>query len=164
MHAFMTRIRRIGLGRTSLILLCLACAPAEVSPSRSTDSPADLEAMARSHYEGYTQAIATPRRDAIAGFYAVNGATRVINGVASHRSRAALDSSYRGPWSPPAYFAWDTLAFDSIGPGQVLVTGLFHWQSAGQSDTMPWIYAALLHAADSGLAIVFEHETIRPKR
>lgn len=156
----MRRCATVGVVTT----LALACAPTPPSESERVVAPADLEAAAASMYEGYTSAIATPRREAIAGFYHPDGATRVINGVANRRTRAALDSSYRGPWSPPAYFAWDTLAFDSIGPGQVLVTGLFRWQGAGQQDTMPWIYASLLHATDSGLAIVFEHETIRPPR
>ena len=62
----------------------------------------------------------------------------------------------------PAFFAWEALAFDSIAPGQVLVTGGFLWQSAGQPDTARFIYAALLEAVDSGLAIRFEHETARP--
>lgn len=145
-------------------MLSVACAQTPSSGSEQATAPTDLAAAAASMYEGYTSAIATPRREAIAGFYHPDGATRVINGVANRRTRAALDSSYRGAWSPPTYFAWDTLAFDAIGPGQVLVTGLFRWQGAGQRDTVPWIYASLLHATDSGLAIVFEHETIRPPR
>jgi hypothetical protein len=149
---------------TIVVTLSMACAPEPSPGSERGAAPAELEATARQMYDGYTSAIATPHREAIAGFYHRDGATRVINGVTSRRTRAALDSSYRGPWSPPAYFAWDTLAFDAIAPGEVLVTGLFRWQGAGQRDTVPWIYAAVLHRVDSGLAIVFEHETIRPPR
>ena len=47
---------------------------------------------------------------------------------------------------------------------QVLVTGGFLWQSAGQQDTAHYIYAALLEAVDSGMAMRFEHETARPVR
>jgi hypothetical protein len=63
---------------------------------------------------------------------------------------------------PPACFAWDSLTFDSLAPGEVIVTGGFRWQSPGQADTLRFIYAALLLAHDSGLGIVFEHETLRP--
>jgi len=44
----------------------------------------------------------------------------------------------------------------------VLVTGGFRWQGAGEPDTARFISAALLVAQDSGMAIVFEHGTLRP--
>ena len=125
--------------------------------------PDDLKASAAALYEAYGSALATPRRGDIAGFYHYDGALRVFNGVARRVTRAELQSQYQGYWSPPAFFAWEGLAFDSIGPGQVIVTGGFRWQSAGQQDTVPYIYAALLVAVDSGMAIVFEHETLRPR-
>jgi hypothetical protein len=125
--------------------------------------PADLKASAATMYEAYGSALATPRRGAIAGFYHQDGALLVFNGDASRLSRDELKLRYQGSWSPPAFFAWDALVFDSIGPGEVIVTGGFRWQSVGQLDTVPYIYAALLVAVDSGLAIVFEHETVRPQ-
>lgn len=84
--------------------------------------------------------------------------------MARRFTRAELRSKYLDSWSPPAFFAWEGLHFDSIGPGEVIVTGGFRWQSTGQMDTVPYIYAALLVAVDSGMAIVFEHETLRPPR
>jgi hypothetical protein len=125
--------------------------------------PADLKASAAAFYEAYGSALATPRRGAIADFYHHDGALVVFNGRASRLSRDDLQRKYKGSWSPPAFFAWDGLTFDSIGPGEVIVTGSFRWQSAGQRDTIPYVYAALLVAVDSGLAIVFEHETIHPQ-
>lgn len=52
----------------------------------------------------------------------------------------------------------------SISAGQVVVTGGLRWQTAGKPDTARYIYAALVVAVDSGMAIVFEHETLRPPR
>lgn len=140
----------------------MACAP-RPAPVRGV-AAAELTASAAAHYQAYGQALATPQREAIAAFYHPDGVLLVLNGASERHSRAVIDRRYREQWSPPAYFAWDDLTFDSIGPGQVLVNGGFRWQSAGQQDTVPFIYAALLVAVDSGMAIAFEHETLRPRR
>jgi len=76
-------------------------------------------------------------------------------------TRDALDSLYRGAWSPPVYFAWDGLTFDSLDVATVAVSGRALWQGARQVDTTVFEYAAVVVAVDSGLAIVFEHETRR---
>lgn len=149
---------------SALALLGTACASNVTPASTPTRSSADLRASAAAHYEAYGSALSTPRREQIAGFYHADGALIVFNGEARRQTQAELRTRYENSWSPPAFFAWDGLRFDSIGPGQVLVTGGFKWQSAGQRDTVPFIYAALLVAEDSGLAIVFEHETLRPGR
>ncbi len=154
---------RFGMTLMALALLAAACAPGATPAPRRDGPPMDLRAAAAAHYEAYGSALATPRRDAIAGFYHPEGALVVFNGVARRSTRAELDARYRGPWSPPAFFAWEGLTFDAIGADQVIVTGGFRWQGAGQRDTVPYIYAALLVAVDSGLAIVFEHETLRPR-
>ena len=44
----------------------------------------------------------------------------------------------------------------------MLVIGGFRWQGAGEPDTARFFYAALLVAEDAGMAIVFEHGTLRP--
>ena len=137
---------------------------APVPASQVDGPPGGLNARAATLFEAYSRAIVTPHRDSIAGFYHPRGALRVINGVSRRLSRAALDSSYRGPWSPPAYFSFDSLAFDSIAPDQVIVTGGFRWQSRGQPDTARYLYAGLLQVVGSGLFIRFEHETARPPR
>jgi hypothetical protein len=124
--------------------------------------PADLKASAAALYQQYGTALSTGRRSAIAAFYHHDGAMVVLNGVARRHSREELNHSYRNAWTPPRYFAWNDMAFDSISPGQVLVTGGFLWQDAEQQDTTSYIYAGLLVAVDSGMAIVFEHETKRP--
>ena len=132
--------------------------------SKLDGPPVDLRASAAAFYEAYGSALASARRGDIAGFYHPAGALVVFNGVARRFTRAELQDKYQYSWSPPAFFAWEGLSFDSAGPGEVLVTGGFRWQGAGQRDTVPYIYAALLEAVDSGLAIVFEHETLRPRR
>ena len=144
------------------LLLLVACNTRPEPPARLDGTPVDWEAGASTLYESYGTAISTPHREAIAGFYHPDGALRILNGHAMRQTRAEIDSRYRNDWSPPAYFAWDGLAFDSIAPGEVLVTGGFLWQGAGQPDTARFIYAALLETVDSGMVIRFEHETVRP--
>jgi hypothetical protein len=140
----------------------LACT-ARPQAQRPGGQPGELQASAAALYQAYGEALSTPRREVIASFYHHAGAVLVINGVPRRASRAVLDSTYRGPWSPPAFFTWEGLEFDSVGPGRVIVTGGFRWQRSGLPDTSRYIYAALLEADDSGLAIRFEHETLRPK-
>ncbi len=147
---------------TALGVLAVACGQRPAPGLMPASPPTDLEAAAAALYEAYGSALATPRRGAIAGFYHQDGALVVLNGVSRRLTRAELEAKYQGAWSPPAFFAWDALAFDPIGPAEVIVTGGFRWQSAGRPDTVPYIYAALLVAVDSGLAIIFEHETLRP--
>ena len=147
---------------TTLALLVMACAPNVTPESMPARRGADLRASAADLYEAYGSALSTPRREEIAGFYHADGALIVFNGEARRQTQAELRTRYERSWSPPTFFAWDGLRFDSTGPGEVLVTGGFRWQSTGQRDTVPFIYAALLVAEDSSLAIVFEHETIRP--
>jgi hypothetical protein len=127
-------------------------------------APPDLISSAKSHYEQYGAALAAPRREAIAGFYHREGAVIVFNGVRRKQSREELNRRYTTSWDPPAYFAWEGLVFDPISTTEVLVTGGFRWQAAGQRDTSSFIYAALVVAVDSGMAITFEHETARPPR
>ncbi|HET9512829.1 MAG TPA: hypothetical protein VFO95_02790 [Gemmatimonadales bacterium] len=126
------------------------------------DQPADLKATAAALYDSYTTALTEGRPEALSGYYHPDGAIRVINGSTRRATRAGLDSSYRSGWNPPAFFAWDSLTFDSIAPGKVIVTGTFRWVEQGKRDTTHWLYAALLQAAQSGLAIRFEHETLKP--
>lgn len=121
-----------------------------------------LKANAAQFYESYALALATPRREAIATFYHPEGAITVLDGAVRRLSRADLDRKYRGAWTPPAFFTWEDLSFDSIGTGTMIVTGGFKWQGPGQTDTTRYLYAALLVAVDSGMAIRFEHETVRP--
>ena len=95
---------------------------------------------------------------------AAGGALIVQAGQRRFHSRAAIDSFYRGPWHGPAYFAWDTLAFDTLPSDLVLVTGRFRWLAAGATDTTRFIYSAILQPVDSGLAIRVEQETPAPSR
>jgi hypothetical protein len=148
----------IGLGVVAL----LACSPSSKSPSFVDGPPADLKASAQELFVQYEAAIKTSRREAIARFYHFDGAIRVLNGTTSRMSRPQLDSVYRTTWTPPAFFAWEELSYDSLDPGTVIVTGGFRWARLGTTDTLRYLYAALVHAVDSGMAIRFEHETLRP--
>jgi hypothetical protein len=141
------------------------CAPGAARGSIMTDGPPpDLIAATRSHYERYGVALADAQRGSIAGFYHHDGAVIVFNGVRRKQTRDELRRRYLTSWNPPAYFAWEGLVFDSLSTTEVLVTGGFLWQAAGQRDTSRFIYAALVVAIDSGMAITFEHETARPPR
>jgi hypothetical protein len=128
-----------------------------------TDAPpTNLRTAAAEHSAAYGAALSAGRRTEIAKFYHYDGALIVFNGVPRRQSQSELRRRYEGSWNPPAYFSWESLSFDSISPTQVLVTGGFRWQAAAQRDTVRYIYAAMLVAVDSGLAITFEHETLRP--
>jgi len=131
----------------------------------ATDTPSQdvLRAAAR-FYDAYSEDARAHRREKLAQYYAPNGALIVLAGQRRFYSRAAIDSFYRGPWQGPAYFAWDTLAFDTLSSNLVLVTGRFRWLAAGARDTTRFIYAAILQTADSSLAIRVEQETPAPNR
>ncbi len=146
------------------VLAAVACTVRPAKPSDTTDAPpADLRAAAESMYTRYSAAIATAQRGAIPAFYHQDGALIVFNGESRKMSREALRERYAGSWEPPQYFAWEDLEFAPVSATQVLVTGGFRWQAPAQADTSRFIYAALLEATDSGLGIVFEHETLRPR-
>jgi hypothetical protein len=145
------------------VLALFACSSSSGERRLAVDGPpANLKASAEQLYLLYEDALKAPRRESLAGFYHFDGAVRVINGKTSRMSRSQLDSVYRTPWVPPAFFEWEQLSYDSLDPATVLVTGGFRWSRAGAVDTMRYLYAAVLQAVDSGLAIRFEHETIRP--
>jgi hypothetical protein len=143
-------------------LLVLACTRPPAASDRASAGPADLRAAAERMYQAYGDALTTPRPELLGSFYHPDGALIVLNGIARRSSRDEIDTRYRTAWNAPAFFAWDSLAFDSIGPGQLMVTGNLRWQSQGQRDTSRVIYAALLAVVDTGLAIRFEHETVVP--
>jgi hypothetical protein len=145
-----------------LILLVGACAQDADVPAPATEPPIDLQAAAAAHYEGYGQALATGERSAIPGFYHPDGALIVFNGDPQRVSQAELRERYEEAWIPPAWFTWEDLRFVSLGADQLIVTGGFRWLTAGQADTTRFIYAAILVASDSGMGIIFEHETLRP--
>jgi hypothetical protein len=149
-----------GFGLVAL----LACSSSPRSRSIVDGPPADLKASAQEFFAQYEAAIKAPRREAIAGFYHIEGAIRVLNGTTSRLSRPQLDSEYRTAWTPPAFFAWEELSYDSLDPGTVIVTGGFRWARLGTTDTLRYLYAAVVQAVDSGMAIRFEHETLRPSR
>lgn len=132
---------------------------------RSTDRSSEaLLRSAAQFYEAYSQDARAQRREKLAQYYAPTGAVIVLAGQRRYYSREAIDSFYRGPWHGPAYFGWDTLAFDPLSSDLVLVTGRFRWLATGATDTTRFIYAAILQAVDSGLAIRVEHETPVPSQ
>jgi hypothetical protein len=143
-------------------LLLAACSRAPNPPQALNGPPRDLRASSAELYQRYGMAISAARRDDLADFYVPTGVIRILNGERRELTRAQLDSAYRGPWNPPEYFDWEDLTYDSIGVGQVVVTGGFRWKSHGGSDTVRFLYAALLEAVDSGMTIRVEVETTRP--
>jgi ketosteroid isomerase-like protein len=114
-------------------------------------------------YASYAAALRAHRRDTLASFYHPDGATIVLNGVRRMPTNAGIDSTYRGAgWQGPAFFAFDSLRFEPIAPRSVLVTGGFRWLPAQSSDTLRYVYLAILDRTPDGLRIRVEHETERP--
>ncbi len=143
--------------------LGIACTSENAPPSSApSGAPADLVASTQRLYQRYGAALAGGNRAVLADFYHVQGARLVFNGAPQRLSQAQLRELYTTVWERPAYFAWDSLTFDSLSTTQVLVNGGFRWQAPGTADTVRFIYAALLVVQDSSMAIVFEHETPRP--
>ena len=147
-------------------LFALTACGAPDAPVQSTlDGPfPQLTASAAEFYEQYGAALAGGQRERVAGFYHRDGATIVFDGKSRRRSYDEIREIYAAAWTPPQFFTWDDLRFDSLSTSQVLVTGGFRWQGLGDPDTTRFIYAALLVAVDSGMALVFEHETPRSMR
>jgi hypothetical protein len=141
---------------------CLtSCKPQQVPRGRD-GPPGDLLASAARFYDAYAKDLREGNAASLAHYYAPEGAQIVLGGRRMHLSRSSIDSIYRTSWKGPAYFAWDSLTFDSLSPSFVLVTGGFRWQALASPDTASFIYASLLEAVDSGLALRFEHETPKP--
>ena len=151
------RARTLGL-----VFALTGCTLEQGAPPVLHGPTADITASAAALFEQYGAAISAQRREDIGGFYHFGGATRIIDGRRTDLSRVQLDSVYRYRWTPPAYFAWDGLRFDSLGPGQVLVTGEFLYQPLGEPDTGRYLYTGIVQASDSGMGIRFEAETTRP--
>lgn len=146
------------------IAMCVATACASPRPETTDGPPADLVASAGRFFDAYGTAVREGRTEALANFYAPAGAIRVLDGQRKRLTRSALDSVYRSGWQAPAFFAWESLEYDSLDTEQVLVTGFFRWQARGAPDTSRYTYAALLQTVDSGLVIRFEHETAIGRR
>jgi len=160
-------VHLVGAALAAVIAGCGApgspAAPPPV-PEVRDDPPVDLIASAQALFDQYELAITAGHREALPTFYHPDGAVRVINGIKQRLSYDALRRGYVESWTPPAFFAWDRLTFDPVAANQVLVTGWFRIYRTGRTDTTRVTYAALVATVDSGVAIVFEHETERPTR
>jgi hypothetical protein len=110
----------------------------------------------------YGDALLRADRARIASLYHWETAQLVRNGVSQVLTRAQITDRYRTRWTPPAYFAWDSLQYHAIPPASVLVVGRFCWLPSQNADTLRYAYVALLVAIDSGMAIRVEHETRLP--
>lgn len=157
-------MHRISSPRVALTILglVLGCSRSEPSGAMRDGPPGDLLLSARQLYEAYGRDLRNHERGRLAGYYHWDEVLLIVAGHKQRVSRAALDSLYRFNWQGPAYFEWDSLGFDSLAPGLVLVTGGFRWLEPGATDTTRYIYLSVLAAVDSGLAIRVEHETPAP--
>ena len=124
---------------------------------------AERLAEARTFFYNYETALRAGQRDRLASFYAPSGAVIVINGQRRFQTPAQIDSTYRGPWQPPVFFAFDTLSYDALSGGDVLVTGRFRWVTAQRPDTLRVVYLAVLQQTSAGPRIRVEHETVIPR-
>jgi len=145
----------------SAFALCSGCKPSQPAPHTDAPPP-DLLASAGRFYDAYARDLRGGHTGALAQYYSPEGAVIVVAGHRMNLARSSIDSLYRTSWKAPAFFAWDSLTFDSLGSRLVLVTGGFLWQAAGSPDTTHFSYTSLLEAVDSGLALRFEQETPRP--
>lgn len=159
---------RLGVARSAGILMMLAgmaCArnPQRAGPPTPPVLSAERVAEARTLFYHYETALRAGQRDRLASFYAPSGAVRIINGRRRFETRAQLDSTYRGSWQPPVFFAFDSLAYDALSGDDVLVTGRFRWVTAQRPDTLRVLYLAVLQQTSEGPRIRVEHETVVPR-
>lgn len=162
-HIAFVRILCCPGARRAAAVAALALIATNAWARQRTDGPpADLIASAGSLFHQYGLALSQGARDRIPFFYHWQGAQIVFNGQARFQTRAELTERYRTGWTPPAFFAWDSLHFEIIPPANVLAIGRFKWLRRGTTDTLRFAYVALLTAVDSGMAIRVEHETRLP--
>ena len=157
-----------GAARCGLVLTMLAGAacgrnPRPAGPPSPPMLSAERLAEARTLFYNYETALRAGQRDRLASFYTPSGAVVVINGARRYQTRAQIDSTYRGPWRPPVFFSFDSLAYDALSGGDVLVTGRFRWVRAQQPDTLRVVYLAVLEQTSEGPRIRAEHETVVPR-
>lgn len=148
--------------RVSSIVSALALSCASLGYAQQADPPRAIAGL-REFYAAYESALKAHRRDTLARFYHPSGALIVVDGSRMSPTHAGIDSIYRGSWQGPAFFAFDSLHFDAVGPAMVAVTGGFRWLPPQSADTARFIYFALLDRTAGGLRIRVEHETQRPK-
>ena len=148
-----------------MVLACVGCTrnPHAAGPPAPPVLSAERVAEARALFYNYETALRAGQRDRLASFYAPSGAVIVINGRRQFQTPAQIDSTYRGGWQPPVFFAFDSLAYDALSGGDVLVTGRFRWVRAQQPDTLRVVYLAVLQQTPSGPRIRVEHETVVPR-
>lgn len=144
------------LGRVALVTAAFVVGCATTPDSSFSDGSVS---EAREFYAAYTTALRTHQRDALARFYRSDQALVIFNGARRVLTNSALDSIYRGPWNGPAFFAFDSLRFETISRSQVLVTGGFRWLPRESADTGRFVYLSILDRTAAGLKIRVEHET-----
>ena len=144
----------------STTVVLSACA---LTSSRPSETSGHSTAEVRAFYTAYEAALKAHRRDTLAQFYHPDGATVVLNGGRMELTFAGVDSLYRGQWQGPAFFAFDSLHVQPLGPSSVLVTGGFKWLPPESRDTGQYIYLSILERTAEGHRIRVEHETLRPR-
>jgi hypothetical protein len=142
----------------SSIVICAAVIGCSSAP-RTNGETTVPESEARAFYQQYESALKLHRRDTLAHFYHPAGALIVFNGTRSQVTNAGLDSRYRGQWTGPVFFAFDSLQFLPLRAQQVLVTGRFRWLGQQSPDTGHFAYLSILDRTSAGLKISVEHET-----
>ena len=147
------------------VLAGVACSrnPRTPGPPAPPVLSASRLAEARTLFYNYETALRAGQRDRLASFYSPSGAIIVINGRRRFQTPAQLDSTYRHGWQPPVFFAFDSLSYDALDGGDILVTGRFRWVAAQRPDTLRVVYLAVLQPTSAGPRIRVEHETVVPR-
>jgi hypothetical protein len=156
MKRMLSMTRRRSASRT-LLLLC-------VMPHFSCGRPApaaidDPLPSLREFMEAYGRDLAAAERAALGQRYDTAGSLALINGRTIMLSSAETTVRYLENWTPPLYFAWDTLSYNMIQPEIALVTGRFRWMRS-EPDTLVYSYAGVLRLTAMGWRIRAEIETL----
>jgi hypothetical protein len=140
-----------------------ACTPATTAagPRPAADSAA-LVAQAQTFMDAYANDLRTGAREMIADRYDPRGAWLVGEGRKELHPASAIRARYLNRWRPPASFEWKDLSYEAVGPGAVMVTGLFLWGVSAERR-ITCSYTGLLLRQEDRLRIRLEDESCAPE-
>ena len=152
-----------------LATLALGLAGARASAAQATPPPSSagadtvaLLAAARAFMDGYGRDLRAGRGAALGARYDTAGSYVVGMGRKTLRAYAEITAGYAS--APPQRITFRDLAYEALGPGAVLVTGLFDL-AADDTTRAPltFAYVGVLRRGPGGLRLRLEHESPDPR-
>ncbi|HEY0780615.1 MAG TPA: hypothetical protein VGD56_21845 [Gemmatirosa sp.] len=154
------RVRRFGLGALVLGLAGARASAAQATP-RTSSAGADTVALlaeARAFMDGYGRDLRAGNRAALGARYDTAGAYAVSMGRKALRPYAEIVAGYAT--APPQRITFRDFSYEVLGPGAVLVAGLFDLAAADTARApLTFAYIGVLRRGPGGLRLRLEHES-----